>query len=71
MCPLAEVIELQNDRMSVGIAPQLGAGLAWFDICGEQDPQPTFRSWPPQGTRDPVALACFLVGPHFRRRVLV
>ena len=63
MSPLAEVIELNNDHLSVGIVPELGAGLAWFDICEEHERQPLFRSWPQQGTRDPVELACFLLIP--------
>ncbi|MDP7640664.1 MAG: aldose 1-epimerase, partial [Candidatus Hydrogenedentes bacterium] len=63
MGPLADVIELNNARLSVGIVPELGAGLAWFDIRGEHERQPLFRSWPQQGTRDPVELACFLLVP--------
>ena len=63
MGPLADVIELNNARLSVGIVPELGAGLAWFDIRGEHERQPLFRSWSQQGTRDPVELACFLLVP--------
>ena len=63
MAARAEVVELSNARLSLGVVPDLGAGLAWFDLCEEDERQPLFRSWPHQGTRDPVDLACFLLAP--------
>ncbi len=64
---MAEVIELNNARLSIGIVPALGAGLAWFDLCEERERRPLFRSWPQQGTRDPNELACYVLAPWSNR----
>ena len=64
---MAEAIELHNGPISIGISPEIGGGLAWFDLIYNDERLPVFRRWPGSGTTDPNDLACYPLVPWSNR----
>ncbi len=64
---MAEAIELRSGPINIGIVPEVGGGLAWFDLVDNGERLPAFRRWPGPGTADPNELACYPLVPWSNR----
>lgn len=60
------VIEIANDRLTLGIVPAIGGGVARFDALTESRAIPLFRPWDGV-TADPNALGCYPLVPFSNR----
>lgn len=62
---MADVIELRNDRLAVGLLPEIGGSIGRFDYLGDSGSIPILR--PGDRPASPLDAACFPLVPYCNR----